>query len=91
MVWQHQNQDQLTSAKLSQATTGLGVAGTHGPEGKAAFSCGRPVNRHADRSRRPKEAGGGACPAKSTVQANLTLLPIRRALIRLELTPFYVW
>ncbi len=34
------------------ATKGLGVAGTLGPEGKAAFSCGRPVNRHPNRSRR---------------------------------------
>ena len=42
----------------SLATTGLGVAGTLGPEGQAAFSYGRPVNRHPNRTRRPKEGGG---------------------------------
>jgi hypothetical protein len=37
---------------LSPANIGLGVAGTLGPEGQAAFSYGRPVNRHPNRSRR---------------------------------------
>jgi hypothetical protein len=37
---------------LSLATMGLGVAGTLGPEGQAAFSYGRPVNHHPNRSRR---------------------------------------
>jgi hypothetical protein len=52
MVWQNQNQDQMTGATPPPATTGLGVAGTRGPEGQAAFSYGRPVNRHPNRSRR---------------------------------------
>jgi hypothetical protein len=39
-------------------TSGLGVAGTHGPEGQAAFSCGRPVNRHVNRSRRRERRRG---------------------------------
>jgi hypothetical protein len=29
---------------LSPAINGLGAAGTHGPEGQAAFSCGRPLS-----------------------------------------------
>jgi hypothetical protein len=36
--------DLLTSASQSPVTTGLGAAGTHGPEGQAAFSCGRPLS-----------------------------------------------
>jgi hypothetical protein len=67
MVWQKQNQDQLTSAKLSQATIGLGVAGTHGPEGQAAFSCGRPLSATSTALAAPSKMGGGAFPAKSTV------------------------
>jgi hypothetical protein len=57
-VWQNQNQDQLTGAKPSRVTTGLGVAGTHGPEGQAAFSYGRPLNRHPNRSRRRRGRRG---------------------------------
>ena len=33
------------------------MAGTLGPEGQVAFSYGRPINRHPNRARRPKQDG----------------------------------
>jgi hypothetical protein len=50
--------DLLTSASQSPATTGLGAAGTHGPKGQAAFSCGRPINRRPNRTRRQRGRRG---------------------------------
>jgi hypothetical protein len=58
MVWQNQNQGHQTGAKLSPATKGLGVAGTLGPEGQAAFSYGRPLS--ATPTALADKGGGGA-------------------------------